>query len=936
MNLTKLSNTHLCFGINTSSVALSTSIFIIFLFTTVVNGQINAPSIQNGVSFQWSDTQTSPKHPATIESITVNGNVYFEFGIPTAYELTQLGPNGHGYNSIRLNGPKIETTSASPTWNASALAAYQSLNLNNYFETNGNGANICDNFILEETTNAQRQTLSYGTGIVASSSGVVAITERNANNCYHIEFFGIPIGGGAEQSLGETFVNQGSTKYGYGGTGTSSSFGTPGAVNPPQFGSDYWLSDRVIDNYGTIGIALFYLNDIAPTGSIITKAQITAATVDDGDGKLFILTLPDNDKDGLSDVDDLDDDNDGITDIVESGGVDPSGDYDIDGTPNYKDPDFCTLNSFGVCANLDFDSDGIPNHLDLDSDNDGITDVFESGGIDTNFDGKADGSIGSGLLTLGIPSSAGTGTNPINTDNTSNYDFLDIDADNDGIPDNIEAQPTVGYIAPSGSGNAMTDVNKDGIDDNYGIGMTSFEDTDGDGTPDYIDLDSDNDGTPDIEENGMANAVTGLDSDNDGLDNAFEGTNMSDPTDVNDQINNPSSSILPDTDGDLSNGGDLDYRDLFNVNPPSSATIDFDGVDDYVSSNSLLDGKGELTLMAWVKSDLVNGTFSYVNVVGEDISCRIFLQNGNIPIFSIRTSLGITTNVQGNAINFNEWHHITGTFSSTTGVQTIYVDGKKMTTSSRSDQIGHVITTTSSWTGDFEIGRLSRNTSNKRYFKGNIDEVRVFNSALTEDQIQRMVYQEIYNNAGKVRGTIIPKDIIDISTNNTVSWNNLMAYYPMTDIVNSTTSDYSSNNNTAKLNNITTIQPQTAPMPYQSAADGSWTSATTWLHGDVWDITDVANNKDWSIVHIKDNVHANHQIKNIGLFVDSNKSLTINGDNQENNSWYLELNGTLDLQNDSQLVQGVHSDLVTSATGKILRRQEGQNNMYRYNYWGHQ
>ena len=45
------------------------------------------------------------------------------------------------------------------------------------------------------------------------------------------------------------------------------------------------------------------------------------------------------------------------------------------------------------------------------------------------------------------------------------------------------------------------------------------------------------------------------------------------------------------------------------------------------------------------------------------------------------------------------------------------------------------------------------------------------------------------------------------------------------------------------------------------------------------------------------------------------------------------MNGTLDLQDDSQLVQTEHSDLVTSATGKILRRQEGNTNLYWYNYW---
>ena len=94
------------------------------------------------------------------------------------------------------------------------------------------------------------------------------------------------------------------------------------------------------------------------------------------------------------------------------------------------------------------------------------------------------------------------------TDGDGVYDHLDIDSDNDGITDNIEAQTTAGYIAPSGTGNGITDINQDGLDDNYdtrslangGAGLTATSsaassaeaivdpvDTDSDGDADYID-----------------------------------------------------------------------------------------------------------------------------------------------------------------------------------------------------------------------------------------------------------------------------------------------------------------------------------------------------------------------------------------------------------------------------------------------------------------
>ena len=40
---------------------------------------------------------------------------------------------------------------------------------------------------------------------------------------------------------------------------------------------------------------------------------------------------------------------------------------------------------------IDTDGDGVINSLDLDSDNDGIADVVETGGVDADNDGRIDG-----------------------------------------------------------------------------------------------------------------------------------------------------------------------------------------------------------------------------------------------------------------------------------------------------------------------------------------------------------------------------------------------------------------------------------------------------------------------------------------------------------------------------------------------------------------
>ena len=255
---------------------LTLTICFCLLFINTTYGQTQKPSVQTGVTFQWSDTQTVASDPATIQSVTIDGLVYESFAAPTSYAMTRLGPNGHSANKIIQNGTIVNNSSANATWPVDALASYQDKNLNHYFLSNSNGRNICNNFTAVATTDAQLQTLSYNPGIPSNAGGLLAFTERNANNCYYIAVHGTPVGGGPEQFLGDTFVRANTTQWG-------------ALFNPPPANVDYWNAGRMIENGGTVGIAIFKLNDLAPTGSIITKVELLAATTDHADGKAFII-----------------------------------------------------------------------------------------------------------------------------------------------------------------------------------------------------------------------------------------------------------------------------------------------------------------------------------------------------------------------------------------------------------------------------------------------------------------------------------------------------------------------------------------------------------------------------------------------------------------------------------------------------------------------
>ena len=616
-------------------------------------------------------------------------------------------------------------------------------------------------------------------------------------------------------------------------------------------------------------------------------------------------------------------------------------------------------------SNMDSDDDGVPNTRDIDSDNDGIFDLIEAGLPDSDNNGLADnftdtdgdgyndnydGDVGNdgiaeNLLSAAIITGSDSdadgvpNTYPIaNSDNTGFPNPFDIDTDDDGIPDNIEAQPSIGYIVPAGT------FNSNGTDTAYTSGITP-EDTDSDGTADYLDTDSDDDGTPDIQENGDVNALSNTDVDVDGLDDAFDGNTSS--FDVNDEITTGNTADLTasfgDVDGDLLSGGDLDYRDLFAINPPASAALDFDGVDDYFEiATSQINSLNEFTLSFWIKPNSLptGNTFDRRFIIGQKEMFEIDLGPGsdNTPRIWTRHAYGtgLSANGLGILIGDTNWMNYTVTVNYITERIKIYVNGAFI---SNMGMNGPRLTNSN----PFRIGsKEDIQPAVGQNFEGWIDEVKIFDTLLTGDQIQQMIYQEIENNAGNIHGSVIAKDISDSASNATIPWSNLIAYYPMTDIQSGKIPDESTNGYTATLHNMSTLQTQTAPMPFETSNDGPWTTEGTWLHGDVWDIEDFEAEftqayqktpEAYSIVKIHHNINTSKSHEALGMFIDTNKTFSIIGDNFIINNNYLQLDGTLNLAGDSQLIQTSNSDLVTSATGKILRRQEGNTDSYWYNYW---
>jgi len=226
----------------------------------------------------------------------------------------------------------------------------------------------------------------------------------------------------------------------------------------------------------------------------------------DGFGDAPPVTPTNTDGADLPDYRDPDRDNDGTPDVDASGcGNTAPDDAECDGGDSDGDGAVDPIDEYdGHGVGHDTDGDGVTDSADLDDDNDGIPDAIEAG-QDTDGDGVDD--------------------------------ELDLDSDDDGLPDVFQA----GHGGADADGDGTLDCGGgfgtnglcDAVETAGDSGELDYDvaDTDGDGVDDFRDLDSDDDGISDLAENGTdcadapANGVCdGGDADGDGVRDSADGT----------------------------------------------------------------------------------------------------------------------------------------------------------------------------------------------------------------------------------------------------------------------------------------------------------------------------------------------------------------------------------------------------------------------------
>ncbi|UVE18757.1 retention module-containing protein [Pseudomonas sp. LS44] len=152
---------------------------------------------------------------------------------------------------------------------------------------------------------------------------------------------------------------------------------------------------------------------------------------------------------------------------------------------------------------------------------------------------------------------------------------------------------------------------------------------------------------------------------------------------------------------------------------------------------------------------------------GNDIQWGVINEDGEIG-FGLGNVDGVYSKTE---INDNQWHSVAISRNASTGLVSVYVDGKLEATGSPSDSdfTGKLnqltsIGVTNKFTGD------GTSEADTRYFKGSLDDLRIYDHVLSADQIQAIHSVEngfqdsaIANDGGPLRIALSGQDYTDLS-----------------------------------------------------------------------------------------------------------------------------------------------------------------------------
>lgn len=323
--------------------------------------------------------------------------------------------------------------------------------------------------------------------------------------------------------------------------------------------------------------------------------------------------------------------------------------------------------------------------------------------------------------------------------------------------------------------------------------------------------------------------------------------------------------------------------------------LNFDGVDDYVDcgTNPELNITGDITIELWIY--LTGPMTIFDRLVEKDWSSSYFF-GGKYGLNGLAFSMDANNNSSNvvetatNIISQNVWTHVAATWDGST--MRIYINGEEEASKAWTN-------TVDGSTNSTKLGRYYGVDDN--YFKGYMDEVRIWSEALTAEQLRENMYK--------------PLDDPETEAN-------LVAYYQFEEGSGQETNDNSQYSNTGVLGGTSSPESSdplwvssTAPIPFYSVSDGNWTNPATWASGQNYPV------KNWSRVNIAHDITADANFGTIDMTLESNGNLDIS-------TGISGSFGDLTIQNNASVTLNANSIMAINENGDVTVEAGGTFNSF--------
>lgn len=198
---------------------------------------------------------------------------------------------------------------------------------------------------------------------------------------------------------------------------------------------------------------------------------------------------------------------------------------------------------------------------------------------------------------------------------------------------------------------------------------------------------------------------------------------------------------------------------LVNMSTPPTSTsgwgtgkvggaLRFDGVNDYVSLASEFDRTGDNAVSFWVNSSTMSGNIPFFgNQTNPFTYFGHYFSNSSINIY---TTTGFSS-FAFPTFQTNTWYHIVA--NRTSGTLRVYVNGVESSTGGVAD------------TANYRIGLIGYYPNTSSYYSGTIDDVRMYNRALTVAEIQTLYRNNLgqkVNASQNVTGTSLDTGLVGL------------------------------------------------------------------------------------------------------------------------------------------------------------------------------